>query len=194
MFILSGVPFITAVLARVLLKERLRRVTLVAMCVAFAGMTIIVGEGLASGRVAGNVFAVLCGVSFSCFVVMLRSRHRPDMLPTLMLGGIMASVVAAFASGPALAVPFREGLVCIAWGGGLNVIAQLLFWVSARYVPGAELTLLGMAEFVLGPLWVWLAFGEGAADETLLGGTLVMAAVVGRAFADAGARRITPAP
>lgn len=191
LFILSGVPFFTALLARVLLKERLHRVTMLSMAVAVVGMTIIVHEGLASAQVLGNVFAMLCGLSFSCFVVLLRSRRATDMLPTLVLGGFIACVVAGVAAGGSLRVPLGDALVCIAWGGGLNVVSQMLFWRSARHVPSAELTLLTMTEFVLGPLWVWLGVGERASTQTLVGGTLVMVAVAVRAFAGASVRRPT---
>jgi drug/metabolite transporter (DMT)-like permease len=67
---------------------------------------------------------------------------------------------------------------------------MMLFTAGSRTVPGAELALLALTEVVLGPLWVWLAYAEMPPVETLLGGALVLAAIIGRALS--GMRRTTP--
>ena len=194
LFILSGVPFFTAVLARLVLKERLQRVTLAAMCVAFLGMAIIVKDGLAHGTLLGNLLALGCGLAFSCYVVVLRLRREADMFPTLVIGGLLAAGCAAVMAGFELAVSVFDLTVCLLWGGVLSVATQLLFWFGARHVAGAELTLLVMIEFILGPTWVWLLFGERASTTTLVGGALVLLAVAARAVAGARPTRLTLAP
>jgi drug/metabolite transporter (DMT)-like permease len=59
-------------------------------------------------------------------------------------------------------------------------------------VPAVELTLLSLAEVLLGPVWVWLVFGETAGRATLIGGAILLIAIMGNALS--GARRKPPMP
>jgi drug/metabolite transporter (DMT)-like permease len=75
-------------------------------------------------------------------------------------------------------------------GAALITGGTILFIAGSHTVPSAELALLSLTEVVLGPLWVWLAFAEVPHVETLIGGALVLTAIVGRALS--GMRRTTP--
>ncbi len=58
-------------------------------------------------------------------------------------------------------------------------IALTLFMIGARMLPAAQTALIGVLDAPLSPIWVWLAFGEVPTDATIIGGCLVMAAVLG---------------
>ena len=60
----------------------------------------------------------------------------------------------------------------------------MLFVVASRHLAAAEVTLLMLTEFVLGPVWVWLVIAEVPSSYTLLGGAIVLSAVAGRAIVD----------
>lgn len=66
----------------------------------------------------------------------------------------------------------------------------ILYTLGSKTVPAAELTLLSLAEVLLGPLWVWLFLGETITAYTLIGGTILLAAIAGNALS--GARRKPP--
>ena len=63
----------------------------------------------------------------------------------------------------------------------------VLYTLGSRSLPAAELTLLSLAEVLLGPFWVWLFLGEDASIRTLIGGMLLLAAIVGNTLS--GSRR-----
>ncbi len=189
LFIIATVPFFTAVLAWLFLAERVRTGTWVAMAAAAAGILVMVGEGLAVGSLFGNAMALLVALLFSCFAVIVRRQRDVDLLPALVLGALFTCVVSLFATGGALAISTHDLLLCLVWGAGISgLVGNWLFIKAARHLAAAEVTLLMMTEFVLGPIWVWLFVAEVPGRYTLIGGALVLGAVAGRAISDIRAR------
>ena len=182
LFTLSAIPFITAALARVVLKETLRRVTLAAMAVAAAGILIMTAEGIGIGSIYGNAMALLTAVCFSAFAVIVRRRREVDMLPTLLVSGVLIALAAFAARFDDLGVTLNDLLLCLLWGGVLSGFANWTFIIAARRLVAAEVTLFMLLEFSLGPIWVWLFVAEVPSAWTLLGGALIIAAVSGLAI------------
>ena len=85
-------------------------------------------------------------------------------------------------SGGALAVPLRDAALLFLWGALLSGTVHVIFTWGSRHVPGAELTLLILIEFILSPMWVWLFVDERPSLATLIGGALVLASVASRAI------------
>jgi DME family drug/metabolite transporter len=186
-FVLSASPLLTAVLGWLLLGEAVRRGTWVAMAVALIGVGVMVGGGIHAGAWFGNLMALLTMAGSAGFMVAVRRGRHGDMLPAVLWAGLLSALVAG-AMAPDLVVSPRD--ITLSAATGLAITAgMLLFTVGARTVPSAELALLALTEVVLGPVWVWLAFAEVPSLETLLGGGLVLAAIVGRALS--GIRRRT---
>ena len=106
-FVLMSVsPFLAALAARAFLGERVPRRTWIAMAAALAGMVIMFAESLDAGRLSGNLLAVGVSVLFALNVTVLRKVHaHVDMLPTVMIAGLMSIVVAL-----PLAAPFEATL------------------------------------------------------------------------------------
>jgi drug/metabolite transporter, DME family len=186
---LSVSPLLTAVLGWLLLGERVRRATWVAMAVALVGVAVMVGGGIVAGAWFGNLMALIAVASFSCFAVALRRGRGGDMLPAVLWAGLLSAPVAALMA-PDLSMTLRDVTLSAIMGGALITGGMMLFTAGSRTVPGAELALLALTEVVLGPLWVWLAYAEVPPVETLVGGALVLAAIIGRALT--GMRRTTP--
>ena len=182
LFTLSASPLITAVLAKIFLKELLARATLVAIAVAMAGITIMVADGLGGGSVLGNLLALLCAFFFSLFVIFLRLGKDRNMLPASVLGGIISASIGLIGAGFDYHLELHDGLICLLWGGIIVSIVHYLFTQASRHVAGAEIMLITLIEFTLGPIWVWLGFGERPTTVAIAGGVLVLGAVAGRAL------------
>jgi drug/metabolite transporter (DMT)-like permease len=186
---LSASPLLTAVLGWLLLGEAVRRATWLAMAVALIGVLVMVGGGIVAGAWFGNLMALMATAGFSGFAVALRRGRGGDMLPAVLWAGLLSAPVAALMA-PDLSMTLRVVALSAFMGGALITGGMMLFTAGSRTVPGAELALLALTEVVLGPLWVWLAYAEVPPVETLVGGALVLAAIVGRALT--GMRRTTP--
>ena len=105
-----------------------------------------------------------------------------DMLPAIGIGALIATLTAALMVGGDFAVPLGDLVLCIVWGGAVSCTAHFLLIFGSRHMLGAELTLLVLVEFILGPIWVWLFVNEVPSVLTLTGGVIVLSAVAGRAL------------
>ncbi|MEM7224182.1 MAG: DMT family transporter [Pseudomonadota bacterium] len=180
MFLIAAAPFMAAVMSHLLLKEKVRTVTWLAIACSFLGIVMMVAEGISFGFFWGNVAGLIAAVGMAVFVVSLRWGHLSDMLPLSLIGGVLVALTAlavTTASGDGLAVSWHDALLGLAMGAFQLGIALVLITRGSRSVPGADLALLTMLEMVLAPFWVWLVFGETAGFYTLIGGALVLGAI-----------------
>ncbi len=182
LFTLSACPLITAILARMVLKERISLATLIAIVVAMLGIIIMIADGLSSGSLIGNLIALACATFFSFYVIALRRGKDQDMLPSSVVGGLVGMLLGLIGSNFNCVMSVHDTLICFVWGGIIVVAVYSLFVIGSRHVPGAEMMLITLIEFILGPIWVWLAFSEEPSERTLIGGAFVLAAVTGRSI------------
>lgn len=181
-FILSSGPILTAVLARLVLGERVDMATWGILLLALVGIALMVGDGLSSGSMLGNLAAVGGALSFAVLVVIFRAKRQVDMMPSVVIGGFMAMAVAAVMAGGDVAIPARDASLALLWGGVISALVLALFTIASRYLSGAELTLLMMHEYFLGPFWVWLFINEVPSMLTLVGGAIVLSGVAAQAY------------
>ena len=183
MFLLSAAPLFTALLAWIVLGETVERGVWAAMGVAFVGIAVMLWDGLGVGAMLGNLLAVLAAFSFAIFVVVLRKWRTVNMLPVIILGSALGALNAAFMSGWAFSISLHDTVLLFFWGAVLSTAVHVIFAWGSRHVPGAEITLLILIEFILSPMWVWLIIDEQPSPATLIGGSLVIASVASRAVA-----------
>ena len=195
LFLLSAAPFAAALLGWMILGEAVSRATWLAMLGAFAGVAIMIGEGIVQSDLFGDLAALCAALGFAGFSVALRYGREVDMVPAVLFAGIISGVtsaVVAVATGIGLDISLRDLGVSFTYGSVGIAGGLLLFTLGSRYVPAAELTLLSLTEVILGPIWVWLAFSEQPSRPTLLGGAILLAAIGAQAIHSA--RRSKPLP
>lgn len=182
LFVLGAIPFITALLARIFLGERLRRATLVTMLFAGAGLVLMVANGINAGSGFGNAMALLTAASFAGYAVIVRYRRRIEMLPVLVISSLMIIVISLLVTGTRLAIPLNDILLSLFWGACLSGFVNWMFIYASRHLAAAEVTLIMLLEFALGPIWVWLFIDEVPSRWTLIGGAIIITAVAVRAI------------
>ncbi|HJP44642.1 MAG TPA: DMT family transporter [Arenicellales bacterium] len=176
LFILSSVPFITALLGWLILREAVPSHTWITIAMAMIGLAIMVGNGLASGRYLGNLIALWLPISYAASVILVRRSSQPNMLVALCLAGVVSLVCAAPFIGDL--VISRHDLLVSAYLGIFQVGLGFTFMVlGARYVPAAQVGLLALVEPVLAPLWAWMVAAEIPAHTTLIGGAIIFLAI-----------------
>jgi drug/metabolite transporter (DMT)-like permease len=195
MMLFAAAPLMAAALGRVILGEHVRRATWVAMAVALAGIAVMVWDKTSGAALKGNLAALGSALGFAVFTVALRRGRAVEMMPAVLLSGLIGTVVMASicaALGLSLALSPRDAGIASGMGVFQVGAGLVLYTLGSRSVPAAELTLLSMAEVVLGPVWVWLVLGERAEASTLAGGAILLLAIAGNALS--GARRKVPPP
>ncbi|MFH1794002.1 MAG: DMT family transporter [Pseudomonadota bacterium] len=174
----AGVPLLAALMGWIIFREKVSLPTWLAIAVVIAGVSIMVSESF-TGDVSpiGDGLALLIAVAFSSATVITRRFAHVRMTPATCLGTLIA---AAFAASQASA--YAVGAVDMAWlfaFGALNLgLGLALFATGARLIPAAFAALLGTLETVLGPVWVWLIHGETPTARTVIGGTVIFAALL----------------
>ena len=177
LFTLSSIPFITAILAFIFLKEKISIRTIIIMFFAFMGIFIMIKDGLESGGFYGNILAFVCAICFSGFVIVLRKSRNIDMLPANMVSGFLVIIVSFIVCQGNIKVSIHEILLCLLWGGILSAFVNSVFIFSTRYLLASEATYFMLLEFSLGPFWVWIFFNETISNETFFGGIIIMFSV-----------------
>ncbi|MBB5044359.1 DMT family transporter [Shinella fusca] len=174
----AGVPLIAALMAWLLFRERISGQTWLAIAAVIGGVAIMVSESL-GGRVSmvGDALAMLIAFVFAAATIITRRFAHVRMTPAVFLGTVIAGTVAAIqASG--FAVTGQELFVLVIFGALNFGLGLALFVTGARLVPSALAALLGTAEPVLAPLWAAIFHGEIPGARTVLGGAIVLAALL----------------
>jgi len=193
MLLFATAPFMAAVLGWIILRERVRAATWVAIAVAIGGIAIMVADKSGSVALKGSLAALGSAFGFAVFTVALRWGRTGEMLPSVFLSGLFAIVVTfgiCQLSGLPVALSLNDGAISMGMGVFQVGAGLILYTLGSRSLPAAELALLSLAEVLLGPLWVWLFLGETASLNTLIGGAVLLAAIVGNAVS--GKRRKPP--
>lgn len=183
LFMLAATPFLAALLGMVLLQEKVRFMTWVAMIIALLGMLVMVLEGLAAGNLLGNLMGLVSAVGFAVFAVSLRRRKETPQFTTVALAGVLCALLTMlilFFNNDTVAMPPQNIYLSILHGFIVGC-GLILFSMGAKFLPAAELALLSLVEVVGGILWVYLpVFGihEVPSALTVVGGGIVLAAIV----------------
>jgi drug/metabolite transporter (DMT)-like permease len=173
------VPLIAALMSWLLFRERIAPHTWIAIAVVIFGVAIMV-SGSVTGDVSpiGDALALLIAFAFASATIITRRFSHVRMTPAVFTGTVLASALAASqTAGFAVAAADLGVLVVF---GALNFgLGLALFVTGARLVPSALAALLGTAETVLAPLWVAMFQGEVPGERTVVGGAIVLAALLG---------------
>jgi len=176
--IIATGPFVAAALAWLWLREAARWQTLLASGVALCGVTIIVSNVRASSDILGIALACLMILAIATMTVTIRRHHGTPMVAAAALSNILGSIVS---------IPFAHGitsvteadLIILAMFGFFQVALGLTLYVlGSRLLPSGQASLIATLETPLMPFWVWLAFQETPTPRALLGGALVIGAVI----------------
>lgn len=192
MVVYATVPFIAAAIAFIWNRERSAPSTILASAIALIGVGIMVGSATRGGDLAGDALSLIMTLTFAILLVMARRYRSLSMAPINALAAALCALV-CWPLMPGVSVSARELLILAAFGAATMGISYILFLTGGRRIPSSEAGLLGLLEVVIAPLWVWIGFGEVPARSAVIGGTLVLLAVVWHL--SNGLRRSTaPAP
>jgi drug/metabolite transporter (DMT)-like permease len=175
LFLQALAPVLAAVLGT-FVGEPVARRTWLAMAIAVAGVGLMVG-GPSHPGAAGVTLSLLMAVSFAGTIVITRHQREVSMAPATCLSQVLVFVAAAPFADPG-SVDGSDLALLIGLGVGQIGLGLIFLTIGARLIPAAEVALITLLEIVLGPLWVWLALSEQPSATTLVGGAVVLAAVV----------------
>jgi drug/metabolite transporter (DMT)-like permease len=176
--IIAAQPFVSAALAWIWLREAARLGTMLASLVAFFGLAIIVSGVEGSSDVRGIVLAIIMLLAISAMTVAIRRYNHTPMVAAAAMSNFLGSLVS---------IPFAHEIAGVT-GASLSILAMFgllqvglgltLFSLGSRHLPSGQASLIATLETPLMPFWVWLAFQELPSSRALVGGALVIGAVL----------------
>ena len=187
--IIATGPFVTAALAWVWLKEVPRLRTTLASIVALVGIAIIVGGARPGSDFLGLALAIIMTVAIAVMTVIVRQHRNTSMVAAAALSNILGCVVSLpFAQGIA-AVAAHDVFIFAMFGFCQVALGLSLYMLGSRLLPSGQAALIATLEMPLMPFWIWLAFQEAPAPRAVIGGALVMGAVIADIVGDQRAQK-----
>ena len=180
---LASMPFITALLGFLFLKEKISVSVWMAIFVASIGVAIMAIGSSSLGSINGLLFGLVSALGFSIFSVSLRWRKETPKFTTVALAGLFcflfSMVIILKNDLNFLSSGRNEGLFAL--HGTFVCLGLILYSIGSKAIPAAELTLLSLTEVIGGIFWVWipiLGINEIPTNNTIIGGFLIFMAII----------------
>ena len=176
-FIISTQTVFLPILAYFFLREKISPRGLVAIVLAMIGVTLMIGDSFGTGSLNGNLAALVIPINFSILILIIRKYPKVDMIPAIFYAGIFSCLYGLI---------FLDGLDISSkdvWLSFLLGVPQLAFGfifitIGSRTTPAVMVGLLMLMETIFAPIWVWLFYNEIPPTSVLIGGLIIISAVV----------------
>ena len=183
LMMLAAMPFMTAILGYIFLKEKISFTTLFSIIIAAVGITFMAFNSSKMGTLFGLMLGLVSSLGFSIGSVSLRWNKRTPTFTTVSLAGLFCAII-SFAvlifSEQSFFTTFRNSSLS-ALHGTLVCSGLILYSIGSKKLPAADLTLLSLTEVLGGIFWVWLPiFGinEVPTANTIIGGSILTFAIL----------------
>jgi len=183
LLMLAAMPFITAILGYIFLKEKVSTTTFAAIVIAAIGIIFMAFSSQQIGTLFGLVVGLLSALGFSIFSVSLRWKKNTPTFTTVAVAGIFCATFSFFVlifNDSNFFTTFRNSSLS-ALHGTLVCSGMILYSLGSKNLPAADLTLLSLTEVLGGIFWVWLPiFGinEIPTTNTIIGGSIITFAIM----------------
>ena len=180
-FIIQTQTIFLAIFGYIFLKEKISKLTLASIFLAFFGIFLMLGSSLTPGQMIGNIAAFVMPISFAVLILTVRKYPNVDMIPLQLIAGIGAIIIGYLFSTKIIISSHDIFLGFVA--GFFQVGLGFIFiTIGAKTTPSALVGIIMLTEAVLGPLWAWLFINETPPLVVLVGGTIVLSAVLMQFF------------
>ena len=196
-FLQYTAPVYLLILEPLIYKEKFRRRDLIVVTACVIGMSLFFVGKLRPQDVTGNLLALASGLCFACYFLLLRhSKSRSvNRASSVIYGNLLLVLFAAPAGIRALPQMNMHDSLSVLYLGVVQIgLAYTLFTVAmARGVRSLDAGIVGYVEPVLNPIWVYLVLGERPTKWALIGGAIIVMAVVCHTLMEAKYSRGTAA-
>jgi len=176
-FIIQTQTIFLAVFGYIFLKEKISKLTLASIILAFTGIILMVGNSLSPGQMSGNMVAFIMPISFATLVLIVRKFPDTDMVPMQFIAGIGATIIGYLFSSK-ISISSHDIFLGFLAGFFQVGLGFILITIGARKTLSALVGIIMLTEAVLGPLWAWMFVNENPPPVVLIGGAIVISAVL----------------
>ena len=176
-FIISLQILFLAIFGYFFLKEKITALTLTSIILAMSGVLLMVGNSLTPGELSGNLAAFSMPITFAVLIIIVRKFPKVDMVPAQFIAGISSCIIGYLLSTKIMIsnhdifLGFLAGFFQVGFG-------FIFITIGARTTPSATVGIIMLSESVLGPLWAFLFVSERPSLYGLIGGAIILFAVM----------------
>jgi len=176
-FIISLQILFLAVFGYFFLKEKISAATLASIILAITGVLVMVGNSLTPGELSGNLAAFTMPITFAILIMIVRKHPTVDMVPAQFVAGVCSCIIGFLFSTKLMISPndiflgFLAGFFQVGFG-------FIFITIGARTTPSAMVGIIMLSESVLGPVWAFLFVSERPSIFGLVGGAIILFAVL----------------
>ena len=176
-FIISLQILFLAIFGYFFLKEKISFVTLFSIILAIIGVLIMVGNSLSPGEMSGNLAAFSMPITFAVLIVIVRKYPTIDMVPAQFIAGICCCLIGYFFSNKIM-ISYHDIFLGFLAGFFQVGFGFIFITIGARTTPSAMVGIIMLSESVLGPIWAFLFVSERPSIFSLIGGAIILSAVL----------------
>ena len=179
---LAAMPFITALLSFLFLKEKISLSVWLTIIIAAVGIVIMAVGNKNTGSIIGLIFGLASALGFAIFSVTLRWRRQTPKFTTVSIAGLICAIISGFVilNQDLNFLSSSKNQALFATHGTLVCIGLILYSMGSKHIQAAELTLLSLTEVIGGIFWVWLPWlgiNEIPSNNTIIGGFLIFVSI-----------------
>ena len=179
---LAAMPFITALLSFLFLKEKISLSVWLTIILAAIGIVIMAVGNKNTGSIIGLIFGLASALGFAIFSVTLRWRRQTPKFTTVSIAGLICAIISGFVilNQDLNFLSSSKNQALFATHGSLVCIGLILYSMGSKHIQAAELTLLSLKEVIGGIFWVWLPWlgiNEIPSNNTIIGGFLIFVSI-----------------
>ena len=176
-FIISLQILFLAIFGYFFLKEKISSVTLFSIILAIIGVLVMVGNSLSPGEMKGNLAAFSMPITFAVLIIIVRKYPSVDMVPAQFIAGICCCLI-GFALSNKIMISNHDIFLGFLAGFFQVGFGFIFITIGARTTPSAMVGIIMLSESVLGPLWAFLFVSERPSIFSLIGGAIILSAVL----------------
>jgi drug/metabolite transporter (DMT)-like permease len=176
-FIISTQTMFLAIFGFFYLKEKVSLTSSFSILLAMGGITIMVGDSLSTSSFFGNIIALAIPINFSILVMIIRKNKNLDMVPAIFYSGVFAIIYGLILS-ESFVFTSHDILMGFFLGVPQLALGFICITIGSRTTPSTTIGLLMLTETLFAPVWVWLFLNEIPPVSVLIGGAVIISAIV----------------
>ena len=180
-FIISTQTMFLAIFGYFYLKEKVSLISFLSIVLAMSGIALMVGDSLSSGSFFGNIVALAIPINFSILVMIIRKNKNLDMVPAIFYSGIF-SIIYGLVLSESFVFSSHDILMGFFLGVPQLAFGFICITIGSRTIPSTTIGLLMLTETLFAPLWVWLFLNEIPPISVLIGGMVIIFAIIFKSF------------
>ena len=176
-FIIQTKTLFLAIFGYIFLKETISKLTFFCIILAISGIFLMLGNSISPGEMTGNLVAFIMPISFAVLILIVRKFPKVDMIPLQLVAGIFAMIIGLLMS-PTIILSSKDIFLGFLAGFFQVGFGFIFITIGARSTTAAFVGIIMLTEAVLGPFWAWMFVNENPPISVLIGGSIIITAVI----------------